>query len=160
MFLAPNRIPASQRLRTRLAEYVLRLATSQAPVDVALPDGSLLNRAGPNHPGPETRSRPRIVLHRPKEVFRRMAQNPKIGIGESYTAGDWSADDGSDLADVLAPTPNDSLSWSRVGWYGCVTWSTSPFPQTSTVRLHTPATTSLPTTIWATRCSPRSSIPA
>ncbi|QLQ11933.1 MAG: class I SAM-dependent methyltransferase [Nocardioidaceae bacterium] len=96
-------MPASQRLRTRLAEYVLRLATSQAPVDVALPDGSLLNRAGPNHPGPETRSRPRIVLHRPKEVFRRMAQNPKIGIGESYTAGDWSADDGSDLADVLAP---------------------------------------------------------
>ena len=84
--------------RARVAKQILRLATRSVPVDIALPDGGLLT-------GRDTSDRndPRIDLHRPGAFYTRLADSPKIGIGEGYTAGDWSAAEGSDLADVLAP---------------------------------------------------------
>lgn len=84
--------------RARVAKQILRLATRSVPVDIALPDGGFLT-------GRDTsdRNKPRIDLHRPGAFYARLADSPKIGIGEGYTAGDWSAADGSDLADVLAP---------------------------------------------------------
>lgn len=85
-------------LRVRATRQIVKRAARDVPVDVALPDGSLLNR-----PSPDGETRPRIDLHRPESFFRRLAEQPKVGVGEAYTAGDWSAADGSDLADVLAP---------------------------------------------------------
>ena len=98
MLAAPTRLRAARSLRARVAEHLLRLVVGQVPVDIVRSDGTAFNRRAPGRSG-----RPRIVLHRPEEVFRRIAENPKIGIGDAYTAGDWSAADGSDLADVIAP---------------------------------------------------------
>lgn len=96
-------------VRARLARQVLRLATRSVPVDIVLPGGSLLNPRTAAHGGP------RIELHRPDVFFSRLAGNPKIGIGEGYTAGDWSAAEGSDLADVLVPFA-ERLSDLLPGW--------------------------------------------
>lgn len=86
-------------LRAGVAKQILRLVTRQVPVDLVLPDGGLLNRRG----GSRTEGRPGIVLQRPESLYRRLAENPKIGLGEAYTAGDWHAAEGTDLADALAP---------------------------------------------------------
>lgn len=86
-------------LRAGVAKQILRLVTRQVPVDLVLPDGGLLNRRG----GSRTEGRPGIVLQRPALLYRRLAENPKIGLGEAYTAGDWHAAEGTDLADALAP---------------------------------------------------------
>ncbi|NYI79134.1 SAM-dependent methyltransferase [Nocardioides panzhihuensis] len=95
-----RRAPAATgSLRASIAKQILRLATRQAPVDVVLPDGSLLNRRG----GSPTAGRPGIVLRSPESFYGRVAVNPKIGIGEAYTAEDWHAADGTDLADALTP---------------------------------------------------------
>lgn len=91
--------PSTGSLRARIAKQILRLATRQVPVDVVLPDGSLLNRRG----GSPTAGRPGIVLRRPESFYGRLAANPKIGIGEAYTAEDWDTADGTDLADALTP---------------------------------------------------------
>ncbi|MFI5625574.1 class I SAM-dependent methyltransferase [Nocardioides sp. NPDC051685] len=98
--LPAHRAPAATKsLRAGIAKQILRLATRQVPVDVVLPDGSLLNRRA----GSPTAGRPGIVLHRPESLFRRLVENPKIGLGEAYTAGDWHAAEGTDLADALTP---------------------------------------------------------
>ncbi len=73
--------------RARVAKQILRLATRSVPVDIALPDGGFLT-------GRDTsdRNKPRIDLHRPGAFYAPdLADSPKIGIGEAYTAGDWSA---------------------------------------------------------------------
>ncbi|MFI6908234.1 class I SAM-dependent methyltransferase [Nonomuraea sp. NPDC050394] len=41
-------------------------------------------------------------LHRPDEFFRRVGTDGLIGFGESYTAGDWDADDLAGLLTALA----------------------------------------------------------
>lgn len=98
--LPVQRVPAAAAgLRAGVAKQILRLVTRQVPVDVVLPDGALLNRRG----GSRTEGRPGIVLQRPESLFGRLAENPKIGLGEAYTAGDWHAAEGTDLADALAP---------------------------------------------------------
>lgn len=102
---------AAASLRGRVAKQILRLVTRQIPVDVVLPDGSLLNRRG----GSRTAGRPGIVLQRPESFYRRLAENPKIGLGEAYTAGDWHAAEGTDLADALTPYA-ERLSGLLPGW--------------------------------------------
>ena len=90
---------AAASLRAGVAKQILRLVSRQVPVDLVLPDGSLLNQRG----GSRTAGRPGIVLRRPESLYRRLAENPKIGLGEAYTAGDWQAAEDTDLADALAP---------------------------------------------------------
>lgn len=102
---------AAASLRGRVAKQILRLVTRQIPVDVVLPDGSLLNQRG----GSRTAGRPGIVLQRPESFYRRLAENPKIGLGEAYTAGDWHAAEGTDLADALTPYA-ERLSGLLPGW--------------------------------------------
>lgn len=102
--------PISAGVRARVAKQILRLATRSVPVDIALPDGRLL--AGRDT---SDRKHPRIDLHRPDTFYARLADSPKIGIGEGYTAGDWSAAEGSDLADVLAPFA-ERLAGLLPGW--------------------------------------------
>lgn len=83
--------------RAALARRILEAVLARVPVDVRLPDGSLLDRrsiAG---------DRPVLELVRPEALFHRVAEHPKIGIGEGYMAGDWRAAPGTDLAEVLLP---------------------------------------------------------
>lgn len=86
-------------LRSRVARTLLREVARRVPVDVVLPDGTDLASGRPHVPG----DRPALVVHRPEELYRRIGENPKVGVGESFTAGDWDAAPGHDLADVLAP---------------------------------------------------------
>ncbi|WP_431875895.1 class I SAM-dependent methyltransferase [Amycolatopsis sacchari] len=76
--------------RARIAERLFRFAVRTVPVTVTLPDGQRLGAGGP-----------RLRIERPGSFFSRLGADAKIGFGESYLAGDWSA--GDDLADVLTP---------------------------------------------------------
>ena len=84
-------------LRARLARSVLAQVTKRVPVDVLLPDGTLLGG------GVRRADHPAIEIVRPTALFERLAHHPKIGIGEAYMAGDWKAAEGTDLVDVLLP---------------------------------------------------------
>ncbi|KHL10955.1 UNVERIFIED_CONTAM: cyclopropane-fatty-acyl-phospholipid synthase, partial [Mumia flava] len=79
---------------------VLAAALRRVPVRVRMPDGTELGRSRRDDPAT---ARPEIELVRPDALFDRIADNPKIGIGEGYTAGDWRVADGTDLADALLP---------------------------------------------------------
>lgn len=91
------RRPHLQRwcLRRYLAEAVLRRVLARVPVRVTLPDGRALGTDDP--------SLPTIEILEPVAAFERLAHHPKIGIGESYMAGEWRPAPGHDLAEVLHP---------------------------------------------------------
>ena len=84
-------------LRGKLARNIVAQVAGRVPVDLVLPDGTLLGG------GARDGSRPGLRIVRPDAVFERLAHHPKIGIGEAYMAGDWTAAEGTDLADVLRP---------------------------------------------------------
>ena len=88
-------------VRAAVARGVLEKVADRVPVDIVMPDGSLLGGGSRG----ETRgaSRPALEIVRPTALFERLAHQPKIGIGESYMAGDWRAAPGTDLADLLVP---------------------------------------------------------
>lgn len=83
--------------RAAVARRVLQEVLRRVPVDVRLPDGTSLAEVDPKA------DLPVIELVRPGAFFRRLADHPKIGIGEGYMAGDWRPADGTDLAAVLLP---------------------------------------------------------
>jgi cyclopropane-fatty-acyl-phospholipid synthase len=70
-------------------------SSTQSPVRAVYPDGSVRGGGGPDDPA--------ISIVRPVDVFERMAHNPKIGLGEAYMAGDWTAAPGTDLGALLTP---------------------------------------------------------
>jgi cyclopropane-fatty-acyl-phospholipid synthase len=84
-------------LRGKLARNIVAQVAGRVPVDLVLPDGTLLGG------GARDGSRPGLRIVRPDAVFERLAHHPKIGIGEAYMSGDWTAAEGTDLADVLRP---------------------------------------------------------
>jgi cyclopropane-fatty-acyl-phospholipid synthase len=94
------RLPVRPRpsVRTGLARRVLASAAGRVPVEVRLPDGSLLGRQHAR-----AGDQPMLEVVRPEALYRRIAAHPKIGIGEGYVAGDWRAADGTDLAELLLP---------------------------------------------------------
>jgi cyclopropane-fatty-acyl-phospholipid synthase len=75
--------------RAWAAERLFRFAVRGLPVSVVLPDGERLGAGGPL-----------LRIERPRAFFHRLGVDAKIGFGESYMAGDWSA---SDLAGALTP---------------------------------------------------------
>ncbi|MDQ1288844.1 MAG: cyclopropane-fatty-acyl-phospholipid synthase [Actinomycetota bacterium] len=94
-----NCLPAASPLRHLLARKVLTTVLRRVPVRVLLPGGDPLNVPDPRlFPDPPT-----IEIVRPADLARRLAANPKIGIGEAYMAGDWRAREGTDLAAALLP---------------------------------------------------------
>jgi cyclopropane-fatty-acyl-phospholipid synthase len=95
----PQPVVLPTGLRAALARSVLRAVVRRVPVDVRLPDGTLLS-GGDRAP---LGDRPVLELVRPDALHRRLSVQPKIGIGEGYMAGDWRAADGTDLAAVLLP---------------------------------------------------------
>ncbi|MDN5796174.1 MAG: cyclopropane-fatty-acyl-phospholipid synthase family protein, partial [Intrasporangium sp.] len=105
-----------------LARILFRTAASRVPVDLALPDGSLLGQRPPRRQRPgrsrDVRGvspRPRIELAAPEAFYRRLALGPKFGIGEGYTAGEWRAAPGTDLADALTPFA-EHVGGALPGW--------------------------------------------
>ncbi len=86
-------------LRTAVARRILHSVLGRVPVDVRLPDGTTLGPDRKAAPG----DAPVLELVRPEAFYRRVADHPKIGIGEGYMAGDWRPAPGTDLAAVLLP---------------------------------------------------------
>jgi cyclopropane-fatty-acyl-phospholipid synthase len=84
--------PPHSALRARIAAALFRRAVRSLDVRVTFPDGTVLGAGGPE--APEMR------ILRPDAFFHRLGADAKIGFGESYMAGDWTA---SDLAEVLTP---------------------------------------------------------
>lgn len=82
-------------LRARVARRIMASVAQRVPVDILMPDGSLL--------GGDTTGGPVLEVVRPGSLFERLAHHPKIGIGEGYTAGDWRPGPDTDLADLLLP---------------------------------------------------------
>lgn len=114
-----SRPEPSLPLRPRVARALLRAALRRVPVDAVLPDGSFLgSRRAPAgrpyaaQPGP---GRPVLELVRPEAFYRRLVAEPKIGIGEGYTAGEWRAAPGTDLADLLTPFA-ERVTTALPGW--------------------------------------------
>jgi len=83
-------------VRATLARQVLKSVARRVPVQFRMPDGTaLVGRA-------ETEL-PTLDIVRPDALFARIAEHPKLGIGEGYMAGEWRAGPDTDLADVLLP---------------------------------------------------------
>ncbi|WHT21044.1 cyclopropane-fatty-acyl-phospholipid synthase [Crossiella sp. CA-258035] len=79
-------------LRAWVAERLFRHAVRELPVRVLLAGGERLGAGGP--------AAPVMRILRPRDFFHRLGADAKIGFGESYLAGDWTA---SELADLLTP---------------------------------------------------------
>lgn len=99
-------------LRARLARSILAQVAQRVPVDVVMPDGSLLG-GGRQAAGAR---RPALEIVRPRDLFERLAHHPKIGIGEAYMAGDWRAAEGTDLAELLVPFAERMTTAVPAGW--------------------------------------------
>lgn len=86
--------PPRNAVRAAVARWLLRRIAPHVPVTVKLPDGSHIGPAASNLPVLE-------ILN--EDFFHRLGVDLKIGLGESYMAGDWRPGNGHDLADVLTP---------------------------------------------------------
>ncbi|MGA8986985.1 class I SAM-dependent methyltransferase [Aeromicrobium sp.] len=82
-------------LRARAAKAILRPTANRVPVRLTFADGSFW--------GAGDADSPEMRVVRPKAFFARLGAETKIGFGEAYMAGDWTAGEGTDLADLLTP---------------------------------------------------------
>jgi cyclopropane-fatty-acyl-phospholipid synthase len=80
--------------RAAVARVLFSKAVADLPVRVWFPDGRLLGAGRPDAPV--------MVLHRPRDFFRRFGASGLIGFGESYLAGDWDCADLTGLLTVFA----------------------------------------------------------
>ena len=107
--LAPRELAPrspSRAMGAWIARWLVRLAAQRAGVDVVQARDSDLEGDGTDLKSLSQQgadARPRIVINRPVDFYRRMARGPKLAIGEGYTAGDWTTAEGTDLADSLTP---------------------------------------------------------
>ncbi|MBM6403071.1 class I SAM-dependent methyltransferase [Phycicoccus sp. CSK15P-2] len=81
--------------RGAVAKAITEVAVRPMPVRMRYPDGTVVGSGGPDSPV--------LEVARPRALFRRLEAHPKIGLGEAYMAGDWSAAEGTDLAQALMP---------------------------------------------------------
>src|SRR5580704_15120272 len=81
-------------VRAAIARTLFSNAVTRLPIRVATPDGKMHGAGGPDAPV--------MVLHRPREFFRRFGATGLIGFGEAYMAGDWDSADLTGLLTVFA----------------------------------------------------------
>lgn len=86
--------PPRSRVRASVARWLLRRIAAHVPVKVMLPDGSMV--------GPTDADLPVLEILSDR-FFDRLGVDLKIGLGESFMAGEWRPGPGHDLADVLTP---------------------------------------------------------
>ena len=82
-------------MRATVARLIFERAVAGIPVRVTYPGGRVLGSGSP--------ASPEFEVVRPAAFFARLGRDAKIGFGEAYTAGDWRAGPGTDLADLLTP---------------------------------------------------------
>jgi cyclopropane-fatty-acyl-phospholipid synthase len=85
------RPPQVSRLRTAVAERLVRRALVRLPLYVRLGAADAIGLGGPL-----------LVVHDPDAFFRRIAAGGLIGFGESHQAGEWDAPDLVGVLTVLA----------------------------------------------------------
>ena len=78
-----------------VAGLLMRRAVARTPIRVTLADGRQIGAGGSEAP--------EMALHRPSDLFARLGSDLMIGFGESYMAGEWTAGETTDLADLLTP---------------------------------------------------------
>jgi len=76
--------------RAAIARGLFTTGVAKLPLRVRFPDERTIGAGGP--------AAPVMILHRPRDFFRRLGAAGLIGFGESYMAGDW---DSADLTGVL-----------------------------------------------------------
>ncbi|WP_396020209.1 class I SAM-dependent methyltransferase [Arthrobacter sp. ISL-69] len=81
----------------RGADAIFKAAVRRLPLEVRYPDGTVLGRAAV--PG---QSHPVMTMNRPEAFAARLGDGGLIGLGESYMAGDWDADDLTAVMEVFA----------------------------------------------------------
>jgi len=95
------------RLAGRAADAIFKAAVRRLPLEVRYPDGTVLGKGAPaRDPAGEAASAgtsyPVMTLNRPEDFAIRLGDGGLIGLGESYMAGDWDADDLSAVMEVFA----------------------------------------------------------
>jgi cyclopropane-fatty-acyl-phospholipid synthase len=88
-------------VRAAVARALFTRAVTALPVRVRFPDGHVLGAGSP--------AAPVMVVHRPREFFRRFGASGLIGFGESYMAGDWDCADLTGLLTVFAAHVGDLI---------------------------------------------------
>jgi cyclopropane-fatty-acyl-phospholipid synthase len=86
-------------MRARIARILFTAGVAKLPLRVRFPDGRQI--------GAGTMDDPVMILHRPKEFFRRVGASGLIGFGESYMAGDWDCADLTAVLTVFAANVGD-----------------------------------------------------
>jgi cyclopropane-fatty-acyl-phospholipid synthase len=92
-------VAAGSPVRAAVARALFTTAVAQLPLRVRLPDGRLFGAGAP--------AAPVMILHQPREFFRRLGASGLIGFGESYLAGDWDCADLTGLLTVFAAHVDD-----------------------------------------------------
>ena len=82
-------------LRAHVTRSIVERVLDAVPVRAVFPDESVRGGGGPDAPA--------LRVVRPPSLFDRRGHQPKIGLGEAYMAGDWRAEDGTDLGVLLTP---------------------------------------------------------
>ncbi len=95
---------AGSPARAAIARALFSNAVTRLPIRVATPDGKMHGAGGPDAPV--------MVLHGPREFFRRFGASGLIGFGEAYMAGDWDCADLTGLLTVFAAHATELIpSW-------------------------------------------------
>jgi cyclopropane-fatty-acyl-phospholipid synthase len=81
-------------VRAAVARALFGRMVAGLPIRVRFPDGRLLGAGPPDAPV--------MLLHRPRDFFRRFGASGLIGFGESYLAGDWDCADLTGLLTTFA----------------------------------------------------------
>ena len=86
--------PPQNAVRAAVARWLLMRIAPHVPVRVVLPNGTNV--------GPSRADLPVLEILS-DSFFHRLGVDLKIGLGESFMAGEWRPAPGHDLADVLTP---------------------------------------------------------
>ena len=90
---------AGSSVRAAIARALFTTGVAKLPLRVQFPDGRLIGGGSP--------AAPVMILHRPRDFFRRFGASGLIGFGESYMAGDWDCADLTGLLTVFAANVGD-----------------------------------------------------
>ncbi|WP_445156182.1 class I SAM-dependent methyltransferase [Arthrobacter sp. Hor0625] len=96
-------VPASTKAKVagKVADTIFRAAVRRLPLTVRYPDGAELG-LGAGSGSSQGAAYPVMTMHRPEDFARRLGDGGLIGLGESYMAGDWDADNLTAVMEVFA----------------------------------------------------------
>ncbi|WP_442856212.1 class I SAM-dependent methyltransferase [Arthrobacter sp. U41] len=85
----------------RVAEAIFKAAVRRLPLEVRYPGGTVLGKHASVQAGALT-AYPVMTINRPEAFAARLGDGGLIGLGESYMAGDWDAEDLTAVLEVFA----------------------------------------------------------